>query len=576
LTAAQLNTLVYTPVANANGSPLATFDFTVNDAGLGTVSAQMSINVTAVNDAPTTTPATLAAIAEDSGARTITQAELLANANDIEGDGLTATNLAISAGSGTLVDNGNGTWDYTPAADDDTAVSFSYTITDSTDTVAGSATLEITPVNDAPVASNTAINATEDIVYNNTLPAATDADGDNVTFALNSDAANGTVVVNSDGSFNYTPDLNINGLDSFTYTVNDGNGGSNTYTVSINVAAVNDAPTVTSSAVTEATENSAYHYSFSSSDVEGNALTIRALTLPSWLTLFDNGDGTATLTGTPTNAEVGNHSVVLEVSDGVLTNIQNFTLNVSETTIDSIDGFTWTDPGPDFGDPEPDENEDPLEQVPSDDDPAEDESGTPAEENLKPGDLGQADGSIVRMNDLETEEIIYLTDYIVTGSEERKNDRNDTFYNNDLEKEISSAKYLNLKEKVSERAAKNDELANVSLIDFENDDLDQIVSKQDYDQLREEIDETYRSEQQSKLMKVRVVTATMTAFTVGFVSYLLRAGSMFASLMSTLPLWRGFDPIAIFVGDKKKKKNQNDVPDTDKLEPETLFDGEAE
>ena len=43
----------------------------------------------------------LTAIAEDSGARTITQAELLANAADVEGDGLTATGLAISAGSGT-------------------------------------------------------------------------------------------------------------------------------------------------------------------------------------------------------------------------------------------------------------------------------------------------------------------------------------------------------------------------------------------------------------------------------------------------------------------------------------------
>ena len=47
LTAAQLDTLVYTPPANTTGSPLATFDFTVNDLGLGTVAAQMDIDVTA-------------------------------------------------------------------------------------------------------------------------------------------------------------------------------------------------------------------------------------------------------------------------------------------------------------------------------------------------------------------------------------------------------------------------------------------------------------------------------------------------------------------------------------------------
>ncbi|MDP3796761.1 MAG: cadherin-like domain-containing protein, partial [Polaromonas sp.] len=62
-----------------------------------------------------TSPIALTAIAEDSGARVITQAELLANASDIEGDALTATGLAIASGNGSLVDNLDGTWTYTPA-----------------------------------------------------------------------------------------------------------------------------------------------------------------------------------------------------------------------------------------------------------------------------------------------------------------------------------------------------------------------------------------------------------------------------------------------------------------------------
>ncbi len=56
----------------------------------------------------------MAAIAEDSGPRLITQAELLANATDVDGPALTAINLAIASGNGTLVDNGNGTWTYHP------------------------------------------------------------------------------------------------------------------------------------------------------------------------------------------------------------------------------------------------------------------------------------------------------------------------------------------------------------------------------------------------------------------------------------------------------------------------------
>ena len=52
ITAAQIANLVYTPVGDANGAPLATFDFTVNDAGLGVVAAQMDIDITPVNDVP--------------------------------------------------------------------------------------------------------------------------------------------------------------------------------------------------------------------------------------------------------------------------------------------------------------------------------------------------------------------------------------------------------------------------------------------------------------------------------------------------------------------------------------------
>ena len=48
LTAAQLDTLVYTPPADTSGSPLASFTFTVNDIDVGTVPAQLDINVTAV------------------------------------------------------------------------------------------------------------------------------------------------------------------------------------------------------------------------------------------------------------------------------------------------------------------------------------------------------------------------------------------------------------------------------------------------------------------------------------------------------------------------------------------------
>ena len=126
----------------------------------------------------------------------------------------------------------------------------------------------------------------------------------------------------------------------------------------IGVGDENEVPSIDSAAVTAATEDTVYTYNISTSDVDGDSLTINATTLPAWLGLVDNGDGTATLSGTPTNAEVGDHGVVIEVSDGSLTDTQSFTITVSDTNdvpvLDSVslsvtEGQTVTLSGANFG-----------------------------------------------------------------------------------------------------------------------------------------------------------------------------------------------------------------------------------
>ena len=141
-----------------NDDTSVSFSYTITD-GVAPIAGSASLDITPLNDTPTTSPVTLTAIAEDSGVRVITQAELLANAADDDGDVLTATGLSISAGLGTLFDNGDGTWNYTPALNDDTSVSFSYTITDGVAPIAGSATLDITPLNDTPTTSPVTLTA---------------------------------------------------------------------------------------------------------------------------------------------------------------------------------------------------------------------------------------------------------------------------------------------------------------------------------------------------------------------------------------------------------------------------------
>lgn len=99
--------------------------------------------------------------------------------------------------------------------------------------------------------------------------------------------------------------------------------------VTITPVAANLIPQFDTAPVTAATVFDPYTYAVT---VSGGTppITISASTLPTWLTLTDHGDGTATLSGTPGPADIGPHSVVLlaEDADGE-TDMQSFTIGVS-------------------------------------------------------------------------------------------------------------------------------------------------------------------------------------------------------------------------------------------------------
>jgi hypothetical protein len=115
-------------------------------------------------------------------------------------------------------------------------------------------------------------------------------------------------------------------------------------TFRVDVLPVNDAPIFTSTPRTEATDDSAYTYAISTSDADaGDSLAISAPTLPEWLQLEDAGDGTATLRGTPTDAHVGAHPVVLQVQDSAgASATQEFSITVGNAN--DAPSFTSTPP----------------------------------------------------------------------------------------------------------------------------------------------------------------------------------------------------------------------------------------
>ncbi|UUZ74434.1 cadherin-like domain-containing protein [Polaromonas sp. P1(28)-13] len=308
----------FTPAADFNGT--VSFSYSVSD-GTAAVAGSASLTVTAVNDAPSTAPVALPAAAEDSAAITITPAQLLANAADVDGDALTITSLAASSGS--LTANADGTWSFTPAADFNGTVSFSYSVSDGTATVAGSASLLVTPVNDAPSNAPVALPAvSEDSAAITITPAqllanAGDVDGDALSITSLA-ASSGSLTANADGTWSFTPATDFTGAVSFTYSVSDGTAAV-AGSASLTVTAVNDAPSTAPVALPAAAEDSAAititpaQLLANAADVDGDALTVSGLAASSG-SLTANADGTWSFT--PAADFNGTVSFTYSVSDG--------------------------------------------------------------------------------------------------------------------------------------------------------------------------------------------------------------------------------------------------------------------
>ncbi|CAN5276996.1 hypothetical protein BH11PSE4_BH11PSE4_16710 [soil metagenome] len=248
------------------GTASPTFSVQADDGGASNSSSAVfdATVEPGINHAPQTNAVTLVAVAEDSP-RTLTEAELLAQASDVDGQTLHVQNLRIASGGGTLCDNGDGTWTYTPASNYNGPVKFSYDVSDGIASIANTASLAVTPVNDAPVivaapllvveGGTVVLNAFNFIVY--------DPDSSSFTFTV-SDVTHGTFQIKSGGtwvnatSFT-TADINAGHVrfvhdggevaPTFSVQADDGasaNNLSNTVHGPVIYIPVNDAPIITS------------------------------------------------------------------------------------------------------------------------------------------------------------------------------------------------------------------------------------------------------------------------------------------------------------------------------------------
>jgi MYXO-CTERM domain-containing protein len=210
--------ITYSPDANFNGQDTFTYD--ACDEGNNCTTVTVTVNVTAVGDDPIAGPDTLNVDEDDTV--DVTEAELLANDQEVDGEDLSFANLQQPS-SGAVVNNG-GTLTYTPDANFNGQDSFTYDACDEgNNCTTVTVTVDVASINDIPV-------VVDDLVSTEVATAVTfdptdndsDDDGDDLTpTQVITAPGNGQVVINGDGTVTYTPDAGFSGNDTFVLEICD-------------------------------------------------------------------------------------------------------------------------------------------------------------------------------------------------------------------------------------------------------------------------------------------------------------------------------------------------------------------
>jgi len=233
----------YVPDADYFGSD--SFTYRATDGELHSPDITVTLTINSINDF---------AVPNDDYFSATEQQPLIVAAPGVLGNDTDTENEELSAFvveaplSGTLNLASDGGFTYTPDVAFNGTDIFRYLANDGHgNSTTGTVYLAVLPHNDAPVAMNDQYVALEDNVLqiaasNGVMLNDSDEDKDLLIARLIKEPLHGSINLNLDGSFEYTPDINYRGSDRFTYQANDGFADSNIAVVSIDVGSVNDGP----------------------------------------------------------------------------------------------------------------------------------------------------------------------------------------------------------------------------------------------------------------------------------------------------------------------------------------------
>ncbi|MGH3714448.1 MAG: Ig-like domain-containing protein [Micromonosporaceae bacterium] len=343
--------LAYVPAANYNGPD--SFTYRASDGSANSNVATVSLTVSAVNDAPIVN-ADSYVVTEDTPL-VVPAPGVLGNDTDVDGDPLSAS-LGSAPLHGSVLLNGDGSFSYTPAANYNGPDSFTYTASDGTATSPeATVLLDVTPVNDQPVAVNDSYSTVEDTVLTVSAPGVlgndTDPEGDALSAVPVSGPSHGGLTLNADGSFTYTPDVNYSGPDSFTYRATDGTDVSNLATVSITVTPADDPPTVAVAAGGSCGDDGhsgTVNLQLTDSDTPPSSLTLSVTTdnvalLPVGNVSFGGSGATRTLTATTVDGVTGTAVLTVIVNDGTSSGTVTITVKVDGNGVGTVNGTDGAD-----------------------------------------------------------------------------------------------------------------------------------------------------------------------------------------------------------------------------------------
>ncbi|MEW6063038.1 MAG: tandem-95 repeat protein [Nanoarchaeota archaeon] len=312
------NTVDFSAAGNWSGTE--TIIFRATDTGGLFVEDSIDVIVAPVNDAPWIFPVIPNQIQdEDVAPWTL---DLSSYENDVEDTDLNL-NWAVSDVNTSLFttsfDANNNIITFTPVADAFGSDDINLTLTDSGGLTASQIiTVTLNPINDAPVFNGPISDVIFDedtslLNYFNLNSYFSDVDGDALSYFVNGNTSV-IITIDADGNVSFSALPDWNGQEQVIFTATDSSSATaNSNLVTITVNPINDAPVITSTPITIATEGVLYSYDVDATDVDLDNLTYSLVTAPSVMTIDPS---TGLIQWTPAYNQVGLNNVNVSVDDG--------------------------------------------------------------------------------------------------------------------------------------------------------------------------------------------------------------------------------------------------------------------